>query len=50
MKKLVLILVLGLYSCKSTKHNCDAYGDLEYDIHKVQLENEKKYNSTYTIR
>lgn len=50
MKKLVVILVFGLYSCKTGKHKCDAYSNVEYDIHKIQLESGKKYTSTYTIK
>jgi hypothetical protein len=53
MKKgawVVMLLMLFVSSCKTTKTHCDAYGGAEYDIHKLQLESEKKYSTTCTIK
>ena len=50
------ILIAGglllLVSCKTSSHKCDAYGsvDPEFDIHKVSLEQQKKYTTVCTIK
>lgn len=49
-KMLMLIPFLGLLSCKSAKTHCDAYGEVEYDIHKIELESQKKYTSVCTLK
>jgi hypothetical protein len=50
MKKIILLALLITTGCKTTKTHCDAYGQVEYDIHKLQLESEKKYSTTCTIK
>jgi len=44
--------LLLLVSCKTSSHKCDAYGsvDLEFDIHKVSIEQQKKYTTVCTIK
>jgi hypothetical protein len=51
MKKLVVVALL-ITSCKTSSHKCDAYGSTEQenDIHKISLENQKKYSSVVTIK
>lgn len=50
MKKIVVLISLALVSCKSTKTQCDAYGEVEYDIHKSNAESQKKYTTTTSIK
>ena len=52
MKKLLVVTgLIVLASCKSTSHKCDAYGSVEeYDIHKNDLELQKKYSSYIVIK
>lgn len=42
--------MLVTLSCKSTKTHCDAYGEVDDDIHKSNLESQKKYSSVCTIK
>jgi len=51
MKKIIVIVsLIVLASCKTSKTHCDAYGELEYDIHKVELESQKKYSSVSALK
>lgn len=50
MKKIILLVLLIATGCKSTKTHCDAYGEVEYDIHKVEQESQKKYTSVCTLK
>ena len=52
MRKLVVVAVLLVTSCKSSSHKCDAYGSVEQDpdIHKHVLESQKKYVTVVSIR
>jgi hypothetical protein len=45
----LFILAIVLSSCK-TSQRCEAYGEVEYDIHKEQLEAQKKYCSIEKIK
>jgi hypothetical protein len=49
-KAAIVLLVLILQGCKTTKTHCDAYGEVEYDIHKTQLESQKKYTTVCTLK
>ena len=46
----MFVLMIVLCSCKTTKTHCDAYGEVEYDIHKSNVESQKKYSSVCTIK
>jgi hypothetical protein len=46
----VMLLMLFVSSCKTTKTSCDAYGEVEYDINKSNLESQKKYHSYTSLR
>lgn len=46
----MLLVLLVTLSCKSSKAPCDAYGEVEYDIHKSNVESQKKYSSVCTIK
>jgi hypothetical protein len=51
MKKIIVIVsLIVLASCKTSKTHCDAYGELEYDIHKAELESQKKYSSDSALK
>jgi hypothetical protein len=57
MKKILLLLALSIFigSCKTSQHvKCDAYSQSEtneeYDIHRLNVENAKKYNSIVSIK
>ena len=59
MKKILIIaLITTLVSCKSSSHNCDAYGylnreteeNVEFDIHKVTKESQSKYVMSTIIK
>lgn len=54
MKKVFIVggLLLLMVSCKTSKHKCDAYGDtnIEYDIHQIDIESQKKYNSVTSLK
>jgi hypothetical protein len=56
MKKALFLLVLSLIisSCKSSSHvKCDAYGsvdNIEFDIEKSNIERQKKYVTTVSIK
>ena len=51
MKKCIVVIALLAVSCKSTSHKCDAYGSTnELDIHKVNIESQKKYCSYVVVK
>ena len=50
MKKIFILALLITTGCKTSKSHCDAYGEVEYDIHKTNLEAQKKYTSVCTIK
>jgi len=51
MKKIIVIVsLIVLASCKTSKTHCDAYGELEYDIHKIDIDSQKKYTSVCTLK
>lgn len=58
MKKFLVLITLYsviLTSCKTTSHvKCDAYSINnnveEYDIHKIEMEKNKKYSSIVSIK
>lgn len=50
MKKIILLVLLITTGCKTTKTPCDAYSEVEYDIHKIQLESQKKYSTVCTLK
>ena len=58
MKKFSVLIILSLLvltSCKTTSHvKCDAYSINnnieEYDIHKMEIEKNKKYSSFVSIK
>jgi hypothetical protein len=53
MRKLGLIggIVFIMVSCKTSSHKCDAYGDVDIDdIHKINIESQKKYCSYVIVK
>jgi hypothetical protein len=59
MKRIIILLTVSIFvtACKTSSHgNCDAYGindnknTEEFDIHKISLEQSKKYSSTVSIK
>jgi len=45
----IIICFIILSSCKSSQ-KCDAYTDVQYDIHESHTDEQKKYQSVETIR